>query len=190
MPALHVERHSSQNSNFHCITVIHSNYERHLLQHSPNCPFICDIDGCSLSFKSKYALDYHKKRHSGEKPYICTVEGCDKSYVGCSLSIICRFVSQSNLTRHLQSHSSVRHFHCPLCQCSYKHKHDMNRHITKVHSTESVLIPTTYLFFYFLIDSDAISPIIEENKKQREMIAVLLEQNKQLREKVQYIINV
>ena len=185
-----MERHSSQNCNLRFISIIHSNYERHLLQHSPNCPFICDVDGCSLSFKSKYALDYHKKRHSGEKPFICTVEGCDKSYYSCSEYITCRFVSQSNLKRHLQSHSSVRQFHCPLCQCSYKHKHDMNRHIAKVHSTVNGFMPITYLHFYFLIDSDAMSPIIEENKKQREMIAVLIEQNKQLQEKVQYIINV
>lgn len=61
------------------LSIIYSNCDRHKLQHSTSCPFICDFPNCMRGFKSKYALEYHMKAHKNAKAYVCTIDGCNKS---------------------------------------------------------------------------------------------------------------
>ncbi|WWC91960.1 uncharacterized protein L201_006913 [Kwoniella dendrophila CBS 6074] len=55
----------------------------------------CDEDGCEKRFKTKFALESHRKAvHLALRPHICPIEGCDKA-----------FPHKSNLTRHIATHS-------------------------------------------------------------------------------------
>ena len=44
-----------------------------------------------------------------------------------------RFLSQSNLTKHMSCHSMEKTNCCPFCERHYKRKSDMVRHMKKIH---------------------------------------------------------
>ncbi|WVQ66749.1 uncharacterized protein L199_004940 [Kwoniella botswanensis] len=55
----------------------------------------CDEEGCDKRFKSKFALEAHRKAiHLSLRPHICPFDECGKSYP-----------HKANLTRHIASHS-------------------------------------------------------------------------------------
>ncbi|WVW86429.1 hypothetical protein I302_108477 [Kwoniella bestiolae CBS 10118] len=55
----------------------------------------CEEDGCEKRFKTKFALEAHRKAiHLALRPHVCPIEGCDKSYP-----------HRANLNRHIATHS-------------------------------------------------------------------------------------
>ena len=43
--------------------------------------FLCTVDGCNRSYKTKGNLKTHMKIHSGEFSFYCDYEGCEKGFV-------------------------------------------------------------------------------------------------------------
>ena len=70
--------------------------KRHLLTHSDERTVPCDLDGCTMLFKTKRLLTYHKKEVHGlqTKKYKCTYEGCEQ-----------KFYKESLLKRHSVTHT-------------------------------------------------------------------------------------
>lgn len=51
--------------------------KRHMVKHSDNRPFECDI--CKKSFQRKRTLDFHKRIHTNDKRYVCRI--CSRAFV-------------------------------------------------------------------------------------------------------------
>ena len=79
------------------------------------------------------------------------------------------------------SHSHEKLFCCPFCERQYKRKNDMIRHINKNHKELADINPKC-VSMYLVTLSEQLAKLIEENRKQKEMIVFLLERNKQLQE--------
>lgn len=66
----------------------------------------------------------------------------------------------------------------------------MTRHISKIHSFTSDVVQSSYILYWMIIcrytngNHEYVSTLIEQNKKQAEMINYLLERNKQLQERL------
>lgn len=69
---------------------------RHKVSHEDDKNVVCDADNCSMAFKTKRHLTYHKKNVHGEgiKKFKCPQEDCDEA-----------FLKKSQMTRHLSVHT-------------------------------------------------------------------------------------
>lgn len=100
-------------------------------------------------------------------------------------SIIYSFLSQSNLTKHMLTHTSTKLFFCPYCDRQYKRHNDMTRHVRKKHSFANDTTPTKLILrVVFICSTEQFSNLVEQNRKQAQMIGFLLERNKQLQDKL------
>lgn len=129
-----------------------SNYISHLLSHSDERNFCCDI--CGKKSKTKSDLKKHKnthlpkeerpskkceiclkifmtskncknhmKTHTGETPFECQI--CNKT-----------FSRNSSLSRHKLVHTRVRRFKCEICKKHFARKEYLKIH-SKVHETKA-----------------------------------------------------
>ena len=88
---------------------------------------ICLI--CGKSFANTSSLNVHRKKHDNPKPFTCTFSGCDKKF------------SKEMRDFHIKSVHEKRTYKCPLCNHIQKYKHDVAKHIRKMHSSRSGLQP-------------------------------------------------
>lgn len=63
--------------------------------------FLCNIEGCSKSYTTLFALRRHHLSHENKRPYPC-------NYKECSLA----FYTKQHLERHLKTHCKERKFIC------------------------------------------------------------------------------
>ncbi|XP_053498941.1 zinc finger protein 64 [Ictalurus furcatus] len=122
--------------------------ERHMLTHTGDRPFECEL--CHKRFSRRDKLNLHSRSHTGEKPHKCkhcTYAATDSSSLKKHLRVhyderpfkcqICPYASRnsSQLTVHLRSHTGDAPFQCGECGAKFKINSDLKRH-TRVHSGE------------------------------------------------------
>ena len=83
---------------------------------------------CDKTFKSRNALNYHKKIvHGIEKPFSCKF--CDKF-----------FKMKHHLDSHERTHTTEKPFSCDLCEKSYTQGHSLQLHKKKHHGIIQVIL--------------------------------------------------
>ncbi|KAK3519004.1 hypothetical protein QTP70_016179 [Hemibagrus guttatus] len=122
--------------------------ERHMLTHTGDRPFECEL--CHKRFSRRDKLNLHSRSHTGEKPHKCKhcpYAAADSSSLKKHLRVhyderpfkcqICPYASRnsSQLTVHLRSHTGDAPFQCGECGAKFKINSDLKRH-TRVHSGE------------------------------------------------------
>ena len=96
----------------------------HQLLHS-NQRFVCDWSECEKQFKTKWALNQHKRVvHLKEKMFKCDYNDCGK-----------KFCNSSNLIQHKRIHSGEKPFICVDNNCGqrFRFKSSLKQHIKRIH---------------------------------------------------------
>nr|CAI5841251.1 unnamed protein product [Callosobruchus analis] len=94
--------------------------KRHMLRHTDERPYLCDIDGCSSSFQQLYHLNRHKLTiHSQSELHVCDEDDCNKIFMN-------RFRLKNHIAR---VHSPATLYQCSLCLKEFKRKYRLRDHI-------------------------------------------------------------
>eukprot|EP00088_Acartia_fossae_P005931 TRINITY_DN12687_c0_g1_i6.p1 TRINITY_DN12687_c0_g1~~TRINITY_DN12687_c0_g1_i6.p1 ORF type:complete len:580 (-),score=68.93 TRINITY_DN12687_c0_g1_i6:113-1852(-) len=117
-------------------------YERHLMSHSTEKPFSCEL--CGLTFKSEKCVKVHKSNvHEESTPVSCEVCGKvikQKKYLRYHMMVhsderpysceICgqTFRQPHGLKKHRMTHTDERPMHCDICGKSYRDKQTFDKH--------------------------------------------------------------
>ncbi|XP_054284213.1 histone-lysine N-methyltransferase PRDM9-like [Macrosteles quadrilineatus] len=115
-------------STLYCCPECHMAYpdkgllEQHLLGHTMERRFFCDI--CGAGLKRKDHLTRHKQSHNPDRPYVCTV--CCKA-----------FKRKEQLTLHFVIHSGEKRHVCPECGKGFYRKDHLRKH-TRSHIARRV----------------------------------------------------
>ncbi|KAF2887389.1 hypothetical protein ILUMI_18784 [Ignelater luminosus] len=96
--------------------------EQHLVGHTLERRFVCDI--CGAGLKRKDHLTRHKQSHNPERPYVCTV--CLKA-----------FKRKEQLTLHFVIHSGEKRHVCTECGKGFYRKDHLRKH-TRSHIARRV----------------------------------------------------
>ncbi|KAL1453280.1 hypothetical protein WDU94_007435 [Cyamophila willieti] len=96
--------------------------EQHLLGHTMERRFFCDI--CGAGLKRKDHLTRHKQSHNPERPFVCTV--CMKA-----------FKRKEQLTLHFVIHSGEKRHVCQECGKGFYRKDHLRKH-TRSHIARRV----------------------------------------------------
>jgi len=118
--------------------------KRHLLSHSNEKPFCCDL--CGKTLRTKWNVQFHKERVHGNKAKELSCKVCGKSFAydeylkshmkiahtrekcwACEQCGVTFNIKQS-LTRHMQTHTEERPFQCDICEKAFKSERDLGAH--------------------------------------------------------------
>lgn len=119
---------ASDGSTLYCCPECHMAYpdkgllEQHLLGHTLERRFFCDV--CGAGLKRKDHLTRHKQSHNPERPFICSV--CMKA-----------FKRKEQLTLHFVIHSGEKRHVCPECGKGFYRKDHLRKH-TRSHIARRV----------------------------------------------------
>lgn len=118
--------------------------KRHLLSHSNEKPFCCDI--CGKTLRTKWNVQFHKERVHGNKTKELPCNICGKSFAyeeylkshmkiahttekcwACEQCGVTFNIKQS-LSRHMQTHTEERPYQCDFCEKTFKSERDLGAH--------------------------------------------------------------
>ena len=127
--------------------------KRHLLSHSNEKPYCCDI--CGKTLKTKWNVQFHKERVHGNKTKELPCNICGKSFAyeeylkshmkiahttekcwACEQCGVTFNIKQS-LSRHMQTHTEERPYQCDICEKAFKSERDLGAH----QQTHSIVKP-------------------------------------------------
>lgn len=93
---------------------------RHLITHTKNKPYVCDI--CGNSFSEALVLKQHLRVHSGEKPFACKI--CNK-----------RFAASTALSVHMRTHTGEKPLVCkwPGCDKRFSESSNLAKHMKSMY---------------------------------------------------------
>eukprot|EP00088_Acartia_fossae_P029761 TRINITY_DN3065_c0_g1_i15.p1 TRINITY_DN3065_c0_g1~~TRINITY_DN3065_c0_g1_i15.p1 ORF type:complete len:476 (-),score=79.44 TRINITY_DN3065_c0_g1_i15:211-1638(-) len=118
--------------------------KRHMLCHSGERPYCCDI--CGKTLRTKWTVQFHKERVHGNKKKDLPCKICGKTFAfeeylkshikiahNAEKSWACEqcgdtFNLKSSLVRHMQKHTEDRPFSCDICEKSFKSARDLGAH--------------------------------------------------------------
>ena len=101
-------------------------HKEEISENEEEIPESCNY--CDKKFKSRNALNYHKKIvHGIEKPFSCKF--CDKF-----------FKMKHHLDSHERTHTTEKPFSCDLCEKSYTQGHSLQLHKKKLHGIIQVIL--------------------------------------------------
>ena len=96
--------------------------DKHISYHLNKRQFVCEE--CNKDFNSNSHLINHKRYvHSNDRPFVCNRMDCNKT-----------FKTESQLTQHNLTHSSVKSFGCNKCDKRFKVYSNLFDHKKFVHS--------------------------------------------------------
>ena len=106
--------------------IISEIHKEEISENEEEIPQSCNY--CDKEFKSRNALNYHKKIvHGIEKPFSCKF--CDKL-----------FKLKHHLDTHERTHTTEKPFSCNLCEKSYTQGHSLQLHKKKYHGIIQVIL--------------------------------------------------
>ena len=94
----------------------------HVLNHTGDRPFTCEIKECSKSFLTRGQLKAHQMIHTGEKPYQC--KQCGK-----------RFQRVERMKIHMNTHLNSKPYVCKICNKGFTEKPNIKIHM-RLHTGE------------------------------------------------------
>ena len=101
-------------------------HKEEISENEEEIPESCNY--CDKKFKSRNALNYHKKIvHGIEKPFSCMF--CDKF-----------FKMKHHLDSHERTHTTEKPFSCDLCEKNYTQGHSLQLHKKKHHGIIQVIL--------------------------------------------------
>ena len=100
---------------------------RHTFTHSKLKPFKCEEPGCGKGFTCNSSLNKHiQLKHQGDgKSYRC--QTCGKT-----------FQVESDIKRHVYTHTDVRPYKCSQCPKSYTCKSSLRQHVALIHEAKKL----------------------------------------------------
>ena len=81
---------------------------------------LCDI--CGYAYSDRSTLSKHLRVHDMSRPYACTFPSCTW-----------RFKTEMMCRAHVRAHTTEGKFRCWLCGYLFRHKHHLQRHVSKMH---------------------------------------------------------
>ncbi|XP_050399335.1 zinc finger protein 91 [Patella vulgata] len=81
---------------------------------------LCDV--CGQAYLDNSTLKKHKRVHDMNRPFACTFQGCTW-----------RFNKEALCQAHIKSHTTIGQFICHVCNYSFRHKHHLQRHLSRIH---------------------------------------------------------
>ncbi|KAL8593125.1 hypothetical protein ACOMHN_018051 [Nucella lapillus] len=88
---------------------------------------ICDV--CGSAYNDRATLKKHKQVHDKTRPYPC-------DYLGCTW----RFKTEMMCRAHYRAHTTSGRFVCHLCSYVFRHKHHLQRHLSKIHGMDEATV--------------------------------------------------
>ncbi|XP_053694404.1 zinc finger protein 729-like [Sabethes cyaneus] len=95
---------------------VYSNIYNHMITHSDERPFKCDL--CPMGFRYKSQLNNHRAVHTKERAFLCRFEGCDNRYAH----------SADRFRHERQVHMKIMPHSCSICSKSFGRDRDLRLH--------------------------------------------------------------